>query len=92
MLDGFKRVEGSSFWKPEWVATRGILVKYGDIEVTIERGFKTDFLTRPWFLRFLFRGKKFALAALLHDWLYVHKPFSRVLCDALFIMLYSLLI
>lgn len=84
MTEGFERAPEFTWWKPVWVATRDITIKYGDITVDIKKGFKSDGLTRPWFLRPFFRAKKYALAALAHDWLYVHKLFSKVLSDAFF--------
>lgn len=83
-MEGFNKVEESKWWSPEYEAIEDIPVNYFGVNFVIKKGFRTDFVTRPKLLKYFFRSKKYAKSALLHDWLYEHKLFSKVLSDALF--------
>lgn len=53
--------------------------------LTVPQGFVTDFASVPWPFSIGFNKEgRTAKAAVLHDWLYKEQPFSRVVCDAIF--------
>lgn len=62
------------------------VVKYFDHTFVIDAGFVTDFASVPRvpiaFTLFAGKAKK---SAVLHDWLYTTKPFSRAECDKAFL-------
>lgn len=62
------------------------IVKYYDYTFVIDSGFVTDFASVPRipiaFTLFAGKAKK---SAVLHDWLYTHKPFSRAEADKAFL-------
>jgi hypothetical protein len=62
------------------------IVKYYDHYITVPKGFDTDFASVPRVPIFyaLFGGKA-KKSAVLHDYLYVTKPFSREECDKAFL-------
>lgn len=65
-------------------ATEDILIKYGTIEVIINKGDVTDFMTCPWYIKPFFRGNKYALPSACHDQFYEKQIFTRILSDAIF--------
>ncbi len=55
------------------------------LSVIVHEGFETDLASVPWIGRLLFLPDgPHAPAAILHDWLYVRRPFCRPLADAIF--------
>lgn len=62
------------------------IVKYYDYTFIIDAGFLTDFASVPRvpvaYTLFAGRAKK---SAVLHDWAYQNKPFSRLECDKMFL-------
>lgn len=62
------------------------VVKYYDYTFVIDSGFMTDFASVPRlplvYTLFADRAKR---SAVLHDWLYTTKPFSRAECDKAFL-------
>ncbi len=46
-------------------------------EYTVEKGYKTDYSSIPWFGRFIVRWSKVDIAGVIHDWLYEKGDESR---------------
>jgi hypothetical protein len=61
-------------------------VKYFDHYITVPENFTTDFASVPRIpIAFTLFGSKAKRSAVLHDYLYTTKPFSREECDKAFL-------
>ena len=61
--------------------TVAVTVKDEGTEITVEKGFPTDFSSIPPFCRWVVRWSKVDLAGVVHDWLYADGPLARKPAD-----------
>ena len=71
----------------QWNVLRSdFIVKYYDYTLIVPKGFSTDFASVPRIpIAFTLFANKAKKSAVLHDWLYTTKPFSREECDKAFL-------
>ena len=68
-----------------FVTTRDHTIRTRYIEITVPAGSVTDFASVPWPLTIIYpRVGPYALAALVHDQLYIEQQCSRATADAIF--------
>ena len=69
-----------------FVLRSDFVVKYYDLVITVPSGFDTDFASVPRVpIAFTLFGSKAKKSAVLHDYLYATRPFSRLECDKAFL-------
>ena len=68
-----------------WEVVQNMYVQHDELTVTVPIHFKTDFASTPRFLWAFFPPYgKYTEAAVLHDYLYAQKLFSRAKADKIF--------
>ena len=56
-------------------------VAVGGTDITVEKGFTTDFSSFPWWASFVVHWSKVDIAGVVHDWLYCKGTVSRLQAD-----------